>query len=108
MIPETKLWRNVLGTALREWLYGKVDSRREAEKFLFEAEQDFSFVCGFAGMDPKRLRARLTELVARRPMLRQLPGPVHREKATRRRVSRGPTLVSQHLQRTRSGTAAGS
>jgi hypothetical protein len=97
MIAETRLWRNVLGEALHQWVYGKGERKVEAEKYLFETENetDLSFVCRFAGMDPKRLRARLAELVARRPQLRQLCGNVHREKPNRRRASNGATSIRQ-------------
>ncbi len=56
------MWKAVIARTVQEWLSGPLRSRREAEAYLFEDEEDFRTVCYAAGMDPSALRVRLCRL----------------------------------------------
>ena len=59
---ETRLWQAVLLSAVQDWVWGKLRSKREAEVYLFDDQTDFPLVCESAGMDVGRLRSRLKRL----------------------------------------------
>jgi hypothetical protein len=61
-ISERRLWTAVIVMAVEDWRNGSLRSRREAQKFLFEDNQDFQAVCMSAGLDPATLRARLLKI----------------------------------------------
>jgi len=61
-IPEQKLWRAVIASAVEEWVHGPLRRKREAERFLFQDEKDYRDVCCSAGIDPVSLRARLLKI----------------------------------------------
>ena len=60
--PEQRMWKAVIAQTVQEWVSGPLRSRREAEAYLLEDEEDFRTVCCAAGMDPSALRARLCRL----------------------------------------------
>ena len=60
--PEQRVWKAVIARTIEEWVSGPLRSQREAEEYLFYDEKDFPLVCQSAGMDPGRLRARLSRL----------------------------------------------
>jgi hypothetical protein len=64
-IAEQKLWRAVIAKTVGEWILGPHRRQREAERFLFQDEDDFYTVCFSAGMDPRYLRDRLKKFRAR-------------------------------------------
>ena len=61
-IPEQKLWRAVIASAVEEWVNGPLRRKQEAERFLFQDEKDYRDVCFSAGIDPVNLRARLLKI----------------------------------------------
>jgi hypothetical protein len=61
-MPEQKLWRAVIASAVEEWVHGPLRKKREAERFLFQDEKDYRDVCFSAGIDPINLRARLLKI----------------------------------------------
>jgi hypothetical protein len=62
---EQKLWRAVIATIVEEWVSGPLRQKREAEKFLFDDNQDFQTVCFSAGISPANLRGRLEKIRSR-------------------------------------------
>jgi hypothetical protein len=54
-----KLWFAVIESAISEWVRGPVRHKRKAEHFLFEDQDDFPFVCRFAGLNPESVRETL-------------------------------------------------
>lgn len=61
-IAERHLWTAVITRAVEDWRTGSLRLRREAQKFLFEEDKDFSHVCASAGLDPASLRAQLSKI----------------------------------------------
>ncbi|HVB87229.1 MAG TPA: hypothetical protein VNK23_11260 [Candidatus Dormibacteraeota bacterium] len=61
-IGERRLWIAVLVTAVEEWRSGNLRERREAQKFLFENDNDFDRVCASAGVDPGGFRSNLLRI----------------------------------------------
>jgi hypothetical protein len=61
-IGERHLWIAVVMLAIEDWQTGTLRARREAQKFLFDAHDDFRSVCGNAGLDPDGLRTRLLKI----------------------------------------------
>jgi hypothetical protein len=59
---ELRLWQAVIIGAILEWLHGPLRLKRQAEEYLFRDNSDFPRVCQSAGMDVRRLRAKLTRL----------------------------------------------
>ncbi|HEX4074214.1 MAG TPA: hypothetical protein VHX49_02310 [Candidatus Acidoferrales bacterium] len=76
-IAERHLWTAVVTRALEDWRTGTLRERRDAQKFLFEDDSDFSRVCAGAGLDPSSLRAQLSKIGKRIRM----DGPWSREMA---------------------------
>jgi hypothetical protein len=68
-IPEKRLWQAVIVTVIQEWISGPLRSKRQAEEYLFQDQEDFPAVCQSAGMDVDRLRAKLNRLRLHRPTL---------------------------------------
>ena len=62
---ERRLWVAVLVRALEDWQFSTRD-RRNAERFLFEEDADFSAVCVNAGFNPGRVRSALLRRVRER------------------------------------------
>lgn len=62
---ERRLWTAVLTLAIEDWRNGTLRKKREAEKFLFEEQKDFSQVCSAAGIDASDFRARLMKISRR-------------------------------------------
>lgn len=58
-VPEQRLWRAVIATAVQEWVDGPLRIKREAENFLFGNSKDYRTVCFSAGINPDHLRVRL-------------------------------------------------
>ena len=71
VIGESRLWQAVIVSTIQEWIHGPLRLKRQAEEYLFSDNSDFPAVCQSAGMDVKRLRAKLTRLKL------QSPVPVH-------------------------------
>ena len=65
-IPEQRLWRAVIASAVEEWVHGPLRKQREAEQFLFRDEKDYRAVCCSAGIDPANLRERLQKIRSRK------------------------------------------
>jgi hypothetical protein len=55
---ERRLWMAVLVRALQDWQLS-TPYRKNAHRFLFEEDENFSRVCVNAGLDPIRLRSAL-------------------------------------------------
>ena len=66
---EHSLWQAVITGAIDEWLHGPLRQRREAERYLFEDQQDFPTVCRSAGMDAEYLRSKLNKMRQQNPGL---------------------------------------
>ncbi len=64
-IAEQKLWRAVIASTVQEWINGPLRRQREAEKFLFQDDDDYRTVCFSAGIDPGNLRDRLEKIRSR-------------------------------------------
>jgi hypothetical protein len=62
LIGENRLWTAVIAKAVEDWRFGTMRRRREAQRFLFENEQDFETVCANAGLDPASLRSKLLKI----------------------------------------------
>jgi hypothetical protein len=60
--PEARLWQAVLVSTIQEWISGPLRRQREAEKFLFNDNEDFRLVCASAGINPDFLRTRLAKI----------------------------------------------
>ena len=54
-----RLWQAVIDSAITEWVRGPERHKRKAEYFLFQDEDDFPFVCHFAGLNPESVRESL-------------------------------------------------
>ena len=61
-IAERRLWMAVMANAVEEWKSGTLKSRRSAQHFLFENDDDFNHVCACAGLDASNLRSRLLKI----------------------------------------------
>jgi hypothetical protein len=61
-IAEHRLWVAVITLAVEDWRSGSLRARREAQRFLFENENDFSRACAGAGLDPTSLRGKLLKI----------------------------------------------
>ena len=61
-IAERRLWMAVVANAVEEWKSGTLKSRRAAQDFLFENDDDFNHVCACAGLDAGNLRSRLLKI----------------------------------------------
>ena len=59
---ETRLWQAVILSAVEDWVSGRMRTKRDAERYLFEDQVDFPRVCESAGMDVHRLRSRLKKM----------------------------------------------
>ncbi len=69
-VPEKRLVaKAVIVTVIQEWISGPLRSKRQAEEYLFQDQEDFPAVCQSAGMDVGRLRAKLNRLRLHRPTL---------------------------------------
>jgi hypothetical protein len=62
LIGERRLWTAVVIVAVEDWRNGTLRSRREAQRFLFEDDEDLKAVCAAAGLDPSSLRAKLLKI----------------------------------------------
>jgi hypothetical protein len=54
-----KLWLAVIESAIAEWVRGPMPHKHKAERFLFQDEDDFPFVCRSAGLNPECVRETL-------------------------------------------------
>ena len=54
-----RLWWAVIEGAIADWTRGPGRQKREAERFLFQDEDDFPFVCRSAGLNPQSVRETL-------------------------------------------------
>jgi hypothetical protein len=61
-LGEERLWTAVIARAVSEWVSGPLRSQREAEKYLFNDENDFPKVCLAAGLNAQTLRTKLRKL----------------------------------------------
>jgi hypothetical protein len=61
-IGERRLWMAVVAMAVEDWRTGALRSQREAQRFLFENNEDFNAVCASAGLDPSSLRSKLLRI----------------------------------------------
>jgi hypothetical protein len=76
LIAERRLWTAVIVHAVEDWLSGTLRDRREAQKFLFEDNTDFTQVCACAGIDPSSFRAKLLRVGRRVEMQGPLTTPL--------------------------------
>lgn len=58
-VSEQKMWLAVLLQAVDDWRSTNLKLRRDAEQFLFRAENDFDVVCAGAGIESSSFRSRL-------------------------------------------------
>jgi hypothetical protein len=56
---DQRVWQAVIENAMAEWLRGTGRHKQEAERFLFQDEEDFPFVCRSAGLNPDSVRESL-------------------------------------------------
>jgi hypothetical protein len=61
-IGERQLWTAVLLLAVEDWRQGSLKKRRQAQKFLFEDQDNFYRVCAGAGLEPESFRSRLMKI----------------------------------------------
>jgi hypothetical protein len=61
-IAERRLWMAVVANAVEEWKSGTLRSRRAAQHFLFDNDDDFNHVCACAGLDARNLRSKLLKI----------------------------------------------
>lgn len=61
-IAERRLWMAVVANAVEEWKSGSLKSRRAAQHFLFDSDDDFNHVCACAGLDASNLRSKLLKI----------------------------------------------
>ena len=61
-IAERRLWTAVITLAVEDWRSGSLRARRDAQRFLFENESEFSRACAGAGLDPASLRSKLLKI----------------------------------------------
>lgn len=61
-IAERRLWMAVVANAVEEWKSGPLRSRRAAQHFLFESDEDFQRACAGAGLDAGNLRSKLLKI----------------------------------------------
>lgn len=54
-----RLWLAVIESAIAEWVRGPMRHKHKAERFLFQDEDDFPFVCRSAGLNPECVRETL-------------------------------------------------
>jgi hypothetical protein len=54
-----KIWLAVIESAIAEWVRGPMRHKHKAERFLFQDENDFPFVCRSAGLNPECVRETL-------------------------------------------------
>ena len=54
-----KLWLAVIESAIAESVRGPMRHKHKAERFLFQDEDDFPFVCRSAGLNPECVRETL-------------------------------------------------
>jgi hypothetical protein len=59
---ERRIWTAVLLQALEDWRYGNLRRQREAEKFFFDSQEDFTAVCRRAGLEPSSVLAKLQRM----------------------------------------------
>jgi hypothetical protein len=64
-VPEQRIWRAVIASAVEEWVRGPLTKQRAAEQYLLHDDKDFRTVCYSAGINPDDLRARLQKIKAR-------------------------------------------
>ena len=70
---ERRLWAAVLLQALEDWNSGNMRQRKEAEKFFFDAPEDFARVCRGAGLAPSSVLTRLRRMKEAAPKRPALP-----------------------------------
>lgn len=73
-IGEHRLWAAVIVTAVEDWRNGTLRARREAQRFLFDDDQDFNRACAGAGLDPSSFRAKLLKISHRSKCKVHRPG----------------------------------
>ncbi len=61
-IGERRLWTAVIVKAVEDWRDGSLRARREAQKFLFDDDEDFQRVCAAAGLEPDSFRVKLLKV----------------------------------------------
>jgi hypothetical protein len=76
LVAEHRLWTAVIVHAVQDWLSGTLRDRRDAQKFLFEENFDFTEVCAGAGIDPSSFRAKLLRIGRRLEIEGPLSHPV--------------------------------
>jgi hypothetical protein len=54
-----KIWLAVIESAIAEWVRGPMRHKHKAERFLFQDEDNFPFVCRSAGLNPECVRETL-------------------------------------------------
>ena len=54
-----RLWLALIDSAIAEWVRGPLRLKRKAEYFLFQAEEDFPFVCCSTGINADYVRETL-------------------------------------------------
>jgi hypothetical protein len=77
LIGERRLWTAVVVMAVEDWRNGSLRSRREAQRFLFDDDKDFTAVCASAGLEPSSLRAKLLKIGHRVEMQNSWRNEVH-------------------------------
>jgi hypothetical protein len=59
---QRRLWTAVLLQAIEDWRSNNIRRQREAERFFFSCEKDFSTVCRSAGFEPSAVLAKLQKM----------------------------------------------
>lgn len=57
-----RMWSAVLLQALEDWQSTSLTRKLQAEKFLFQSQNDLASVCRSAGLDPRYVAAKLERM----------------------------------------------
>jgi hypothetical protein len=61
-VSDRGLWAAVLLQAVEDWRSSNIRRQREAERFFFKSEKDFTTVCRGAGLEPSSVLAKLQRM----------------------------------------------
>jgi hypothetical protein len=62
LMGERLLWTAVLKLAVDDWRLGNLRQRREAQKFLFDEQENLTRVCAAAGLEPETFRCQCLKI----------------------------------------------
>jgi hypothetical protein len=62
LMGERLLWTAVLKLAVDDWRLGNLRQRREAQRFLFDEQDNLSRACAGAGLEPETFRCQCLKI----------------------------------------------